>query len=109
MRRLDRLDDRERAILALRFGLEGELPLTLKEVGRRLGVTREWVRKIEIRAVRKLDDSEAHEPPAAPPRGRKTKPRLAPEPGLSHAAPPISLSRAGPSSPTAPKHSRLTQ
>src|SRR3954452_5729130 len=58
MRRLQRLDERERSILALRFGLEGELPLTLKEVGRRLGVTREWVRKIEIRAVRKLHDSE---------------------------------------------------
>lgn len=58
LKRLERLDHRERAILALRFGLEGELPLTLKEVGRRLGVTREWVRKIEIRAVRKLDDSE---------------------------------------------------
>ena len=56
-RRMQRLDARERAILALRFGLGGETPLTLKEVGRRLGVTREWVRKIEIRAVRKLDDS----------------------------------------------------
>jgi len=56
LRRLDRLDARERMILALRYGLEGELPLTLKEIGRRLGVTREWVRKIEIRAVRKLDD-----------------------------------------------------
>jgi RNA polymerase primary sigma factor len=56
LRRMERLDERERAILALRFGLEGELPMTLKEVGRRLGVTREWVRKIEIRAVRKLDD-----------------------------------------------------
>jgi hypothetical protein len=54
---MERLDDRERAILALRFGLEGELPMTLKEVGRRLGVTREWVRKIELRAVRKLDDN----------------------------------------------------
>ena len=58
LRRLDRLDDRERTILSLRFGLEGEAPLTLKEVGRRLGVTREWVRKIEIRAVRKLDDGD---------------------------------------------------
>jgi RNA polymerase primary sigma factor len=58
LRRLERLDDRERAILALRFGLEGEIPLTLKEVGRRLGVTREWVRKIELRAVRKLDGTE---------------------------------------------------
>ncbi len=70
LRRLERLDERERAILALRFGLEGELPLTLKEVGRRLGVTREWVRKIEIRAVRKLDDGEAPEAPACDrPRG----------------------------------------
>lgn len=66
LRRMDRLDDRERAILALRFGLEGEVPLTLKEVGRRLGVTREWVRKIEIRAVKKLDDCDAHTAPAYP-------------------------------------------
>jgi RNA polymerase primary sigma factor len=58
-RRMNRLDARERAILALRYGLEGELPLTLKEIGRRLGVTREWVRKIELRAVRKLDDRAA--------------------------------------------------
>jgi RNA polymerase primary sigma factor len=55
-RRLDRLDDRERTIVSLRFGLDGNAPLTLKEIGRRLGVTREWVRKIEARAVRKLDD-----------------------------------------------------
>ena len=48
--------------------------MTLKEVGRRLGVTREWVRKIEIRAVRKLDDADAPTParfdPASPPRLR---------------------------------------
>jgi RNA polymerase primary sigma factor len=55
-RRMERLDDRERVILSLRYGLEGETPLTLKEIGRRLGVTREWVRKIELRAVRKLDE-----------------------------------------------------
>lgn len=54
--RLDRLDPRERMVVSLRFGLDGERPLTLQEVGRRLGVTREWVRKIEMRAVRKLDD-----------------------------------------------------
>ena len=65
-RRLERLDDRERTIVALRFGLEGGEPLTLKEVGLRLGVTREWVRKIEIRAVRKLDDRLS---PSAPRRG----------------------------------------
>jgi RNA polymerase primary sigma factor len=65
LRRLNRLDARERAILALRYGLEGELPLTLKEIGRRLGVTREWVRKIELRAVRKLDDRAAGPPSGA--------------------------------------------
>lgn len=54
-RRMSLLDPRERTILALRYGLGGETPLTLKEIGRRLGVTREWVRKIELRAVRKLD------------------------------------------------------
>lgn len=57
-RRMDRLDERERAVIALRYGLGGSNPLTLKEIGRRLGVTREWVRKIELRAVRKLDDKE---------------------------------------------------
>lgn len=89
LRRLERLDARERAILALRFGLEGEIPLTLKEVGRRLGVTREWVRKIEIRAVRKLDDPDPDggtgggEEPAAPRRtapARRNAPASAPAP-----------------------------
>jgi RNA polymerase primary sigma factor len=72
LRRMQRLDARERAIVSLRFGLEGEIPLTLKEVGRRLGVTREWVRKIEIRAVRKLDGSEPFEP-APPARGSSSR------------------------------------
>jgi RNA polymerase primary sigma factor len=58
--RLGLLEERERTVLALRYGLDGELPLTLKEIGRRLGVTREWARKIELKAVRKLDaDSRA--------------------------------------------------
>lgn len=69
--RLDRLDSRERTILELRFGLEGQTPMTLKEVGRRLGVTREWVRKIEVRAVRKLDENWK---PAAPTRRRSNTP-----------------------------------
>lgn len=71
--RLDRLDDRERVILSWRYGLEGASPLTLKEIGRRLGVTREWVRKIELRAVRKLDDRE----PEAPRRAARRMPRRA--------------------------------
>jgi RNA polymerase primary sigma factor len=70
--RLDRLDDRERTIVLLRFGLEGNAPMTLKEVGRRLGVTREWVRKIEVRAVKKLD-GEAPTPDALAPRPRRRK------------------------------------
>jgi RNA polymerase primary sigma factor len=74
LRRMERLDARERAIITLRFGLGNELPLTLKEVGRRLGVTREWVRKIEIRAVRKLDDSQAPAvTPSVPSRPRTRK------------------------------------
>ncbi len=67
LRRLMKLDDRERAIVSLRFGLDGQPPMTLKEVGRRLGVTREWVRKIEQKAVRKLEDraGKRHEPRVA--------------------------------------------
>ncbi len=48
-------------VVALRYGLEGHAPMTLKEVGRRLGVTREWVRKIELRAVRRLEEADAPE------------------------------------------------
>jgi RNA polymerase primary sigma factor len=58
-RRLDRLDDRERTVLTHRFGLDGEPPLTLKEVSLRIGVSREKVRQIEIAAVHKLDLSNA--------------------------------------------------
>ncbi len=48
------LNPREREILALRFGLEGEQPLTLDEVGRQFNVTRERIRQIEAKALRKL-------------------------------------------------------
>ncbi len=78
--RLDRLDDRERMVVSLRFGLGGDDPLTLKEVGLRLGVTREWVRKIEVRAVKKLDgDAPAHAE-APKPRRRKPAPAAHPRP-----------------------------
>jgi RNA polymerase primary sigma factor len=59
LQRMHRLEKRECTILKLRFGLEGEDRLTLKEIGRRLGVTREWVRKIELRAIRKLRDDQS--------------------------------------------------
>jgi RNA polymerase primary sigma factor len=54
LRRMDRLDDRERLVVTLRYGLEGDPPLTLKEIGLRIGITREWVRKLELKAVAKL-------------------------------------------------------
>jgi RNA polymerase primary sigma factor len=52
--RLECLDGRERMVLSSRYGLDNEPPLTLREIGNRLGVTREWVRKIELKAVGKL-------------------------------------------------------
>jgi RNA polymerase primary sigma factor len=41
-------------VLALRFGLDGEKPQTLEEVGSGLGITRERVRQLESRALREL-------------------------------------------------------
>ena len=50
------LDSRERLILALRFGFFDDEPLTLREAGRRLGLSRERVRQIERRALGRLRD-----------------------------------------------------
>jgi RNA polymerase primary sigma factor len=48
------LDARERKVLELRFGLRGEEPRTLEEVGRRFGITRERIRQIEAKTLAKL-------------------------------------------------------
>lgn len=53
-RALDSLTERERNILKRRFGLGEEAPRTLEEVGHELDVTRERVRQIEVKAIRKL-------------------------------------------------------
>jgi RNA polymerase primary sigma factor len=51
---LRRLSPRMRRVLALRFGLDGETPQTLEQVGNGLGITRERVRQLESRALREL-------------------------------------------------------
>ena len=48
------LPERERMVMVLRFGLGGEPPLTLKQIGARLSTTREWARQLQIKAVRRL-------------------------------------------------------
>jgi RNA polymerase primary sigma factor len=51
---LSALSDRDRRVLVLRYGLEDEEPKTLEEIGRRLGLTRERVRQIEVESLRRL-------------------------------------------------------
>jgi RNA polymerase sigma factor (sigma-70 family) len=58
---LDALDDRERTILVLRFGLHGEEPQTLEQIGEHFGLTRERIRQMQNRALAKLrHPSRAH-------------------------------------------------
>jgi RNA polymerase primary sigma factor len=47
---LDAIDERDARVLKLRFGLEGQEPLTLKQIGEEVGLTRERVRQIEVRS-----------------------------------------------------------
>lgn len=51
---LDTLSEREKKVLMLRFGLEDGRPRTLEEVGKEFNVTRERIRQIEAKALRKL-------------------------------------------------------
>lgn len=56
MELLGDLEERESAVLKMRFGLGGGDPKTLKEIGEELGLTRERVRQIETEALRRLAD-----------------------------------------------------
>ena len=51
------LPDRHRTVVMLRYGLDDAEPKTLEEIGRRLGLTRERVRQIEVEALKRLGDA----------------------------------------------------
>jgi RNA polymerase primary sigma factor len=55
MKMLEVIDPRQSKVLKLRFGLEGQVPLTLKQIGEKIGLTRERVRQIEMEALSKLE------------------------------------------------------
>jgi RNA polymerase primary sigma factor len=57
-RALDVLPPRDRRVLILYFGLEGNRPMTLQEIARELGVTRERVRQLRDRALKRLRESD---------------------------------------------------
>ena len=76
---LDSLTPRERRVLQLRFGLEDGRSRTLEEVGRDFNVTRERIRQIEAKALRKLRH---------PSRSRKLKDYLGVADGVRRGRPP---------------------
>jgi RNA polymerase primary sigma factor len=53
-RALDALPGRDRRVLELRYGLSGSEPHTLEQIGKRLGMTRERVRQIEVESLNRL-------------------------------------------------------
>ncbi|MDR1893417.1 MAG: sigma-70 family RNA polymerase sigma factor [Spirochaetales bacterium] len=55
---LSQLEERERLVIEMRYGLGGEKPLTLEEIGRRLNITRERVRQIQNKTILKLRELE---------------------------------------------------
>jgi len=56
---IEDLSDREQLILSLRYGLGGEDEHTLEQIGQAIGVSRERVRQLEARALKKIRDSES--------------------------------------------------
>ena len=58
-RALQTLPERDQKVLRLRYSLDGDKPASLEEVGRRVGLTRERVRQVEIQALETLAEHEA--------------------------------------------------
>ena len=58
---LSRLKERERQVIELRFGLIGDHPKTLDEIGKQFGVTRERIRQLESKALKKLKNKACKE------------------------------------------------
>jgi RNA polymerase primary sigma factor len=70
---LKNLTERERKVLVLRFGLEDGHQRTLEEVGQEFGVTRERIRQIEAKALRKPTRERAKSQGPHPSRGKALK------------------------------------
>ena len=81
---LENLSYRERRVLELRYGLGGEHPRTLDEVGRTFNVTRERIRQIENQSLKKLPA--ARRGAEAPRRGASRRARQMPSPASADAA-----------------------
>ncbi|MEQ8210215.1 MAG: RNA polymerase sigma factor RpoD/SigA [Lacipirellulaceae bacterium] len=64
---LGTMDQREATVLRMRFGLNGYEPKTLKEIGEKLGLTRERVRQIETEALNRMADSIENDMPLVAP------------------------------------------
>ncbi len=62
MHRIEQLDYREQSVLRMRFGLSPHMPMTLREIGDNLGLTRERVRQLEQQALAKLGGAAAEMP-----------------------------------------------